>query len=302
MHGFGAVFVCAACSLRIRPCPNFGENHTWSRNARTRAPVDPCMLARRYNRAEVETILRRAADLHGQAREGASLQEIEKIAEEAGISTALVRRAAYELAEPAPVASPRSPVFGGPIRTSAVRAVDTAWAVERFDELLPVLRQLGNGNGDAAVVGKTLTFTTKGNGAKATAEVAVVDGRTTIDVQSDLQEYATNMHVIGLLGLAMPALLIISLAAGPIVGVFAFGLITSAMLALGRTFVDRRAAQQAAVVERIADTLARDMQPQKVAAPRRARCLVKFSRQFERAPLRGRTKPQGDGPRSDAAA
>jgi len=248
------------------------------------------MLARRYNRAEVETILRRAADLHGQAREGASLQEIEKIAEEAGISTALVRRAAYELAEPAPTTSPRSPVFGGPIRTSVVRTVDTAWAVERFDELLPVLRQLGDGSGDAAVVGKTLTFTTKANGCKVIAEVSVSDGETRIDVQSNLQEYATNMHVIGLLGLAMPALLILSLAAGPIVGVFAFGLITSTMLAFARALVDRRAAQQTALVERVADSLTCDMQPVDVAAPRPARCLVKFSQEFERAPLRGRPR------------
>ena len=246
------------------------------------------MLARRYNQAEVETILRRAADLHGQVHEGASLEEVEKIADEAGISKALVRRAALELSERAPVADARSVVFGGPMRTSAVRTVDTAWPVERFDELLPILRQLGDGAGEAAVVGKTLMFTTRAKGGKATAEVTVADGRTTISVQGDLQEYAINVHTLLLTGFVLPSLLVGAIAVGPIFSVFALGLVASAGLALGRVLVDRRAAEQAALVEGVADTLVRDVEGKGTPAPRRSRCLVKFSRELERAPLRGR--------------
>ena len=250
------------------------------------------MLTRRYNQAEVDTILRRAADLQGQANEGASLAEIEKIASEAGISTALVQRAARELSERAPIRARRSVVFGGPTRTSVVRTVDAAWPVDRFDELLPVLRQLGEGAGDAAVVGRTLTFTTKAKGGKVTAEVTVLDGRTTLQVESDLREYATNAHVPLLSGLVLPTLLIVGLTLGPVYAAIATSVLTLALLALGRALVDRRAAEQAAVVERIGDTLARGIGTgNEETAPRRSRSLVKFSQNIKAAPWRGRPIP-----------
>jgi hypothetical protein len=147
---------------------------------------------KRFSRAEVELIVRRTAELQARAPsvervpEGASLAEIETLAQQLGIDSAGVRTAALELHRPKKPSLGRL-VWGAPFRARLRRVVPRAIDKEAFEPLLLAIQREMDDVGNVALVGNTLTWTVSGpRPIRRSITLSSSDGRTiaTLEMQA----------------------------------------------------------------------------------------------------------------------
>src|SRR4051794_12796103 len=124
---------------------------------------------RRWGEGEVGAILRRAIELQheeqrrapqalARSEDGASLAELEEMANEVGLEPALVRRAVAELeARPRPV--PISPWTGSPGRIVFERVLPGEVSPAAIESLLAIIQGAVTAQGQGSMVGRTFTWT-----------------------------------------------------------------------------------------------------------------------------------------------
>lgn len=169
-------------------------------------PENPA-LPPRYNEEEVALILKKAAELqqfggHAGDSRSLSLAEIEKVGEEAGISAALVRRAAREVAVPTRAAHKVNHFLGGPRQITIEAVVQGEYPTEHFDLLVEAIRHQSDQIGQVSEVGRTMTWTgdpAQNVGAAISISVSVRDGHTRIRLNRRLDQMAGGIFG-GLLG------------------------------------------------------------------------------------------------------
>jgi hypothetical protein len=147
------------------------------------------MAKRRYSEQEVAALLTRAAELSApdDAR-GSTLDEVERIAAEAGISTAMVRQAAAELArgkKPAPSSSVWARLFGkGRIRFETV--IPGEIAEEDHEELFDTIQEQLGLPGTLKTAGRAFSWALHAGpqgGRTVTVHISARNGQTTIRVE-----------------------------------------------------------------------------------------------------------------------
>lgn len=152
----------------------------------------------RYSEDEVALILRRAAELQkqnplpGDSR-SMSLDEIESAAAEAGLSRALVRRAATEIARPAPEARKPNGFLGAPTQIVVERVIEGEFPVEEYDQLVEVIRFSNPAPGQVSTVGRSLNWTGVLGGGQAvilTVTISVRHGQTRVRAHLNLGNLA----------------------------------------------------------------------------------------------------------------
>ncbi|OGQ19847.1 MAG: hypothetical protein A2138_03760 [Deltaproteobacteria bacterium RBG_16_71_12] len=116
-------------------------------------------MTRRYSEKQVADILGRAAELSAKEgpATGASLDDLERIAIEAGLDPVAVRRAAAEVDRGGPAATKVNPLLGAPtsvVFETLISGEVTDDVFERVAELLRVRFP----SGQASVVGRTFTW------------------------------------------------------------------------------------------------------------------------------------------------
>ncbi|GLC23490.1 hypothetical protein [Roseisolibacter agri] len=148
------------------------------------------MSERRFDDREVALIFKGAASLERQthAPGGLTLPELERVAVEAGLDPAMVRRAAAEL-DATRAASSGDRWRGGPRALVIVREVEVEGEVavdasHVADALLAAVRRIpGVGMGTATTLGRTFTWRGQLDGAQTDVNVVPAQGRTTIEVR-----------------------------------------------------------------------------------------------------------------------
>lgn len=152
----------------------------------------------RYSEDEVALILRRAAELQkqnplpGDSR-SMSLDEIESAAAEAGLSRALVRRAATEIARPGPAARKPNGFLGAPTQIVIERVIEGEFPIEEYDQLVEVIRFSNPGAGQVSTVGRSLNWTGMLGGSQAvlmTVTISVRHGQTRVRAHLNLGNLA----------------------------------------------------------------------------------------------------------------
>ena len=149
------------------------------------------MSERRFDDREVGLIFKGAADAEqrasaARAAGGLTLPELERVAVEAGLDPAMVRRAASELdASHAHGAGDRW--RGGPRALTIAREIDGEVAVDApgaADALLAAVRRARDvGMGTATTLGRTFTWRGQLDGAQTDVSVVPAQGRTTVEVR-----------------------------------------------------------------------------------------------------------------------
>jgi hypothetical protein len=227
---------------------------------------EPAPPVRRYTDEEVARILRRAtrlqrSQLSARDPEGLSLAELEEIAREAGIEPASLRRAAAEL-ESSEAAGPWAGVAGAPTTLVVQREVPAELASERFEELVPVMRQGALGQGSASAVGRTLTWTARSDSNTSSQQitVAVSSDRTGIRIEERLGGLAGALRggiVGGVGGAAVGGGIALAAAAGsPLLAVAAPVLLLPGAWLLARTIFGAQVRSRRQAAESLADRLA----------------------------------------------
>jgi hypothetical protein len=207
---------------------------------------------RRWGQSEVSLILQRAMELqdeeqpsgpHALARpeDGASLAELEQMANEVGIDRALVRRAVAEL-ESRPRRVPISPWTGGPGRIVFERVLPTEVSPAAIESLLPILQSAFSGNGQGSMVGRTFTWTSLNRGGREAGaprlSISVISraGGTTIRAEERLWPAQV---LVGFIGSVFPAMYVGGTLHSPLAGV-ATWLLTACSAHLGARALYRR--------------------------------------------------------------
>lgn len=157
-----------------------------------------------FHEEDVAEILRRTAQLERAKRAEAgaslSLEEIERIASEAGLDATLVRRAADELAQQR-AASGATRWLGAPLRTVVERDFAGELAVEDHEALVAELR---HAFGDVvfqqvSAVGRSLSWTGVVRAGAVQVHVGPRDGRTVLSVRVSTGQFAGGIFG-GLMG------------------------------------------------------------------------------------------------------
>ena len=172
------------------------------------APKPP---ERKFSEEEVALIIKRAAELQQteavEEEKGTALTlpEVEQIAREAGIDSALVRRAAQGIDRPVERSRP-SPFIGAPTRIVFERVIDGEISNDEFEPIVNEARRTFGDNGVTSVLGRTLAWSTGHTGGRRRARgrqidlsVAVRGGVTTMRVEEELRNTAGALFG-GLLG------------------------------------------------------------------------------------------------------
>jgi hypothetical protein len=153
------------------------------------------MSERRYDDREVARIFEGAAsaELARPTPHGLTLPELERVAVEAGLDPALVRRAASEL-DLQRTATPGDRWRGGPKTLVVERVIDGELAPDAPDALLAAVRAAtgAGGMGTASTVGRTFTWRGQLDGAQADVGVTAAQGRTTVQVRVALDALSQN--------------------------------------------------------------------------------------------------------------
>ncbi len=222
----------------------------------------------RYSEEEVALILERAASLqqktpHPGDSRSMSLAEVEKVASEVGISRALVRRAASQVATKTSTASKPNWFLGGPRTISLETFVDGEFPVDRFDFIVEAIRNVSDQIGQISTVGRTITWTGGSSGSSINAtsiSVSVRDGQTRLRYKRNLDQLIGGIFggVLGGVGGGLSPLVAITLGltAGPL-GVMAgvFGTVGLTYAGCRKLFANRAEAAREegrAVLEELA--------------------------------------------------
>ncbi len=200
---------------------------------------------RRYDAAEADRILLRAAERQASADTGSamSLRELERAGAEAGIDPALIRQAAVELAAPA---AGGGGFVGAP--TSATAAAEYAGEAgdAQVGELVEELRRVSGRQGHVERAGGSTTWYTRRGASELRVTIVAARGRTTVRATASFAEYAVGTH-LGLVagggligGGSIAAAAWMAIGAGP-AGAVVLGAV-GAGYATARWMVRRRAA------------------------------------------------------------
>jgi hypothetical protein len=150
------------------------------------------MANRRYSEKQVALILQRAAEI-STTREGASgtsLEDLERIALEAGLDPGAVRQAALEVERGGAASSTTSGwarFLGGPTRITKEARIEGELS-PRAQELLIDVLQRHLPTGQPSLVGRTLTWQSLSmqGGRQVTVAVSSRDGATTVRIDEPL--------------------------------------------------------------------------------------------------------------------
>lgn len=153
------------------------------------------MASPTFTDEETARILERAAELSGApASRGTTLEELERIAVEAGLDPAAVRRAALEVrGNPAPS---RWRTIFGPMSVRLETEVEGELDDVGRERVAEALHKAIGGAGSLDSVGRVLTYTIQGarNGRNLTVVVSSRDGRTHITFEERLGAIAGGIY------------------------------------------------------------------------------------------------------------
>jgi len=151
--------------------------------------VQQDLVPRRYSEKQAGVILRKAAEMQraepsAADPSGFSLAELEEVAREAGIDPAVVRQAAAEL-DVSASESLSAALIGAPLGVQLEVELPGEYPADRFDALVPVIQNASPWQGQAGVVGKSLTWNARADSNTSSLQVlvAVNDGRTLIRIE-----------------------------------------------------------------------------------------------------------------------
>lgn len=124
---------------------------------------------RRYSDEEVRGLLKRASDLESQETalpaplQGPTLEELESIAAEAGISKVALRQAAREMeldsrGDMVPASGVGARILGAPVSLELERTIPGEVSTPVLEGLIPTIQRAGDGMGQPSLLGRTLTW------------------------------------------------------------------------------------------------------------------------------------------------
>jgi serine/threonine protein kinase len=166
---------------------------------------------RRYSDREVEEIVRQAADDQAAhpTEERMSLQTVQQIADEVGISPERVERAARKLEVRAPVGPPAESGaaavwLGSPTVIASERLVDGEVSESAYDDIIAEVQATLSTKGQTEILGRSLTWRTADPvlGKRRAVQVRVTSrgGQTRISVQERLGDMAVTLYSSILVG------------------------------------------------------------------------------------------------------
>jgi hypothetical protein len=174
-----------------------------------------------------------------------SLEQLEQVAGEAGIDTAVIRRAAAQL-DLQPDAE-ASAFLGSPDHIVVERTVDFVVDQSEFDNLLDVVRGISREVGEVSNVGRQFGWKGSIDGAKCDITVSASGSTTTFRVRIDLEhEILGHFMLKGMLGGAGGGIVGASLAAAA-TGILAAGAVAGIGIAGGCYLWARRGLKKSAV-------------------------------------------------------
>ena len=157
-------------------------------------------------------ILKRAAELaetSAAESRSMSLSEVEQVATEAGIDSALVRRAAHEIARPPVVASQHNAFLGGPVSLLFETVLDGEIDTAVYEDLVQVMREQTGDVGEVSILGRSLAWSSrvhhpqKGGAPRALQlSASVRGGQTSVRLEEGLGNLAGGLFggVVGGVG------------------------------------------------------------------------------------------------------
>jgi len=168
-------------------------------------------VVQHYSEREVKEIVRRAAEeqLAHPTEEGMSLQTVQQIANEVGISPARVERAAHDLdvrqdIAPPTKSGPGTFWLGSPTVIEWERVVDGEVAEAAYDDIVDEIQATFSTEGQVGRLGRSVTWRTENPvlGKTRALQVRVTSrgGQTRIQVQERIGELAVGLHGGILLG------------------------------------------------------------------------------------------------------
>ena len=235
----------------------------------------PSGARRRYDRDEVDEIVKRATELEATNKTAAGAMTIggvEEIAGEVGVKPELVRQAAESLRRPSTPnpsgpANVRNPWVGGPTRLIFERVLDGELPESEYETVVDEIRQVLQDAGQVSQFGRSFTWSSQrpgsNSGVRRNLEVtlSIRGGRTRVTIQESL----TNLigGVFGGIGGGMggggmgPAMGVLGgvLHVGPVMVLF-IPVWLGITYATARYVYRRSTSKKAAELERLADRLA----------------------------------------------
>lgn len=136
---------------------------------------------RRFSEREVALVLRKATEMEeveGPSGSGLSLEELEQIAGEVGISPAIIRRAVAELDRK----GPRNPLMGAPLSHEAIRAVAGELGPEGTAALIAVVERGSDQVGEVTEALGTTRWTARDRFGTTQVAITSAKGGTTVRV------------------------------------------------------------------------------------------------------------------------
>lgn len=152
-----------------------------------------------YDEKQVAEILRRTAALEQKqklARPTLTLEEIERIAKEAGMDPALVRQAALEVANDGGPPTFWARFTGAPLQRTIERVVEGELTVDDHEAVATIIRDAFQGTGfgqQIAVLGRSLSLATMLSGGLLEVQVAPKDGRTHVRISVNFRQLAGGL-------------------------------------------------------------------------------------------------------------
>ena len=212
---------------------------------------------RRFSEREVALVLRKATEMDGSespSGSGLTLEELEQIASEVGISPSVIQRAVAEMDRK----GGRNPLVGAPLSSESIRAVAGELGPEGVAALVAAVERNSDLVGEVTEALGTTRWTARDRFRTTQVAISAAKGETTVRVVERTSDRAKRLfHLVpvawgsalGIMGASLMApsdpVVLTALAGGAVVG----GL-------LGRLGWTRFAATRAARVEKLAAELA----------------------------------------------
>jgi hypothetical protein len=163
----------------------------------------PTPQDRRFGDKQVGLILKRAAELQSEDSPSAggsgghsfSLGELEEIAAEAGIDPRFLRQAAREVELGSAGGGVSTALLGGPLTLSLARTLPGELSEDGFESLLGEIQVADLGHGNAAFVGRTMTWRSGGGDNQRSLQINVQsrDGATEIRIEERRHQVAGGL-------------------------------------------------------------------------------------------------------------
>ncbi len=227
----------------------------------------------RYSDSEVEEIVRKAADeqVAQPTEEGMSLQTVQQIANDVGISSERVERAARNLESRTPTQPPAESGAGSFwLGSSTVleweHVIDGELAEAAYDDIVDEIQATFSTEGQVGTLGRSLTWRTEkptlGKTRALQVRVTARGGQTRIQVQERIGELASSIHggimgggALGGVAIILGVGLGVPLGAPEVVTLFAAGW-AGGMIALSRSIFRAVARRKRVDLERLSDRIA----------------------------------------------